>query len=184
MFGIANIVAGGPIYNCNKIKYLKENGWNVIVFPIDSGRIYIKPLEQYSDRTFPFIKVSPFFYSQKEREKKIDLLASNVSAANEIIIETGTDFTALWGELLAERLGAKHIIFFLDEKNEQVNKYTAPFYRFKYERGELASISMKSLTYIFGPHIDLREPEKHILSATCSNAVCDIESDIVDKTTV
>lgn len=32
MFGISNIVAGGPIYNANKIRFLESKGWNVVVF--------------------------------------------------------------------------------------------------------------------------------------------------------
>ena len=55
MFGIANLIAGGPIYNTNKIRVLEEEGWNVIVFPTDSGKIYMKPLEKYNNRAYSFL---------------------------------------------------------------------------------------------------------------------------------
>lgn len=55
MFGISNIVAGGPIYNANKIRFLESKGWNVVVFPVDSGKVYIKPLEKYNNNSYDFI---------------------------------------------------------------------------------------------------------------------------------
>lgn len=56
-------------------------------------------------------------FGEKELEDKISLLVSKVDRkSDEIIIETGTDYTALWGELLARELSAKHFIMFLDEK--------------------------------------------------------------------
>lgn len=181
MFGIADIVAGGPIYDCNKIRYLKEIGWTVNVLPTNSGNIFIEPLKEYSNQSFSFIETSPFVFSKEELEEKLTLLASNVNVSEEIVIETGTDYTALWGELLAKKLNAKHIIIFLDEKNSNVNKHTAKFYKFKYDRNELASISMKSLKHIFENYFELPNPDRHVLSAICSNTVANIESDIIKK---
>ncbi len=181
IFGIANIVAGGPIYDCNKIRYLKERGWIVNVLPTDSGKVYIQPLEEYASVSFPFIQIQPYLFTKRELKRKLDLLESYITISDEIIIETGTDYTALWGELLAKRLQAKHIIMFLDEKNSHVNQFTAPFYKFKYERNELASISKKSLEHIFGRYFELKEEPKHVLTAVCSNAVADIKSDLKDK---
>lgn len=181
IFGFANIVAGGPIYDSNKIKYLKERGWTVNVLPTDKGKIYIKPLEEYANLSFPFIKISPFLFTKSELKKKIDILASNITLSDEIVIETGTDYTAMWGELLAKRLNAKHIVIFLDEKNPKVNKYTANYYKFKYQRNELASISLKSMKYIFGSFIDLKKFENKILSATCSNVVANVDSNMLNE---
>ena len=181
IFGIANVVAGGPIYDCNKIRYLKEHGWTVNVLPTDSGKVYIQPLEEYASVSFPFIQIQPYLFTKKELKKKLDLLVSYITISDEIIIETGTDYTALWGELLAKRLQAKHIIMFLDEKNSHVNQFTAPFYKFKYERNELASISMKSMKCIFGKYFELAEASRHILAAVCSNAVADIKSNLNEK---
>lgn len=59
IFGIANMVAGGPIYNRNKIKYLEKRGWEVIVFPTNSGRIYIDGLEKYNNNAYDFFVIFP-----------------------------------------------------------------------------------------------------------------------------
>ena len=33
----ADKIAGGPIYNANKVRYKKEKGWNVVVVRTDVG---------------------------------------------------------------------------------------------------------------------------------------------------
>lgn len=182
MFGIANIVAGGPIYNANKIEYLEQNGWDVIVFPIDDGKIFIEPLNKYSGQAYEFIREPVSLFSKKELKEKVNLLTSKIDdTSNNIVIETGTDYTALWGELLARKLNAKHFIMFLDEKNPNVNKDTYAFYKFKYDRNELASISLKSLDCIFGKYFELHNKEEHVLNACCTNSVKNIECKWLDS---
>ena len=70
MFGIANIVAGGPIYDANKIEYLEQSGWNVIVFPINDGDIYIEPLKKYSGQSYEFIQEPLSMFTKKEIKKR------------------------------------------------------------------------------------------------------------------
>ncbi len=176
MFRTTDIIAGGPIYNCNKKKYLEQNGWVVNVIPTWGGHVLLEPLREYEGISFPYVTSPPFIFSEKELHEKLELLASYVSGGDKIVIETGTDYTALWGELLAEYIGAKHFIMFLDETNKNVNKISAPFYKFKYGRGELASISLYSLKAIFSQFFDLEEAESHVLSAACTNIVADIEN--------
>lgn len=181
MFGIANIVAGGPIYNANKIRYLEERGWKVVVFPVDTGDIYIKPLEKYNKKEYAFIRYTPYLFGHRRIEKFLDEMESVIPRSGEIIVETGTDYTALWGELLAKRLGAKHVVFFLDEKNERVNEYSAPFYEFKYKRKELASITEKSLLHVFSPYFKITNPNEYVINAWCTNSVGYTESDFVSR---
>lgn len=178
MFSIANLIAGGPIYNTNKIRVLEEEGWNVIVFPTDSGKIYMKPLEKYNNSACSFLNFSPYVFKNKTIDCFLNEMTSKIPKSSELIIETGTDFTALWGELLAKKIGARHIVMFLDEKNDRVNAYTAPFYEFKYRRNELYSISEKSLLHIFGPFFKIENPEKNVWNAWCSNVVADMDSDM------
>lgn len=186
IFGITDIVAGGPIYDCNKKKYMEEHGWRVIVVPVSPGKVLLTPLREYEGISFPFITLPPSLFTTKQREEKIELLATyvDVNESDRTIIETGTDYTALWGELLAKRLNAKHFVMFLDETNNRVNTNTFEFYRFKYERNELASISLNSLNAIFSPYFKLPFAEQHVLSAWCSNSIggenIDIEKEIPD----
>lgn len=175
MSGIANIIAGGPIYNSNKIKVLEDNAWNVIVFPTNSGKVYIKPLEKYNSDKYEFLNFSPYIFSKRTINHFLDTMADKIQPSEQVIIETGTDFTALWGELLAEKVGAKHIVMFLDEKNDNVNRYSYPFYEFKYKRNELYSISKDSLIYIFGRYFEIKNPEVNVWNAWCSNVIGDVD---------
>ena len=179
IFGIANIVAGGPIYNANKIRFLESRGWNVVVFPTDSGNIYIKPLEKYNNMSCGFVHFPPYIFRKKQVEKFVTKMADAIPASNELIIETGTDYTALWGELLAKKIKARHIVMFLDEKNENINAYSSSFYEFKYKRNELYSISEKSLNYIFSPYFRIEKPQKNVWNAWCTNSVGKIETNII-----
>lgn len=179
MIGIANIVAGGPIYNTNKIKYLEEKGWKVIIFPVDSGKVFIKPLEKYSGEKYDFIHYSPYILGRRRTKFFLNEMKKKIPQSENIVIETGTDYTALWGELLAKEIGAKHIVMFLDEKNDNVDSFSAPFYKFKFSRNELYGISRESLMKIFSPYFEITNPDKYVWNAWCSNSVEDIESGIV-----
>lgn len=181
IFGIANIVAGGPIYNSNKIKFLKDNGWNVIVFPTDSGDVLIKTLEEYNSNPCEFLCFSPYILGKRKTNHFIEYMAKKIPKFDEAIIETGTDYTALWGELLAKKIGARHIVMFLDETNERVNNFSASFYEFKYQRDELYSISEKSILHIFSPYFKITNPERNVWEAHCSNSVAEIDSNLVDS---
>lgn len=181
MFGFANIVAGGPIYNRNKIRYLRERGWNVVVFPTNDGKVYIKGLECYSSTSYPFITLFPLIFSKRELNRLIENMAEQIDPnSTEIIIETGTDYTAYWGELLAKRLNAKHFVLFLDEKNERVNKYTIPFFEFKHKRRELACIVPSAMQHLFEDYKIIPENERYALRACCSNSVEDYPSKFAD----
>lgn len=187
IFSFMGYVSGGPIYDTNKIKYLKERGWTVNVLSVGLKRnLIIKSLKEYCSPTFPELTQYPFYFSKRKRNLILDDLISNIKLAegdsySDVIIETGTDYTAFWGELIAKKLKAKHIIMFLDEKNPNVNKDTFEFYKFKYNRGELASISLKSLKFIFEPYFEIKNSNEHILSACCTNTVADIQDDIINK---
>ncbi|MCI6715981.1 MAG: hypothetical protein MR485_00550 [Mollicutes bacterium] len=173
IFDIANIVSGAQIYYRNKIKYLEERGWKVIVLPTDTGKLFIKSFQKYTKKSYFFVHKMPYIFNKRQIKKFLENLCENIQEADDIIIETGTDYTSYWGELIAKKLNARHIVFFLDEKNDRVNRFTAPFFKFKYERNELASISEKSLNYIFSPFFNTKESTEHVLSAYCSNSISD-----------
>lgn len=181
MFGIANIVAGGPIYNRNKIKYLEERKWNVIVFPTDTGEIFIQGLEKYKSYVYRFLLDYPMEYTEKQRNELLERMVARMpNNADEIIVETGTDYTAYWGEMLAQRIGAKHFVMFLDEENERVTTQLLPFYKFKYDRHELACISEKAMRELFKKgsyHLG----EMYALVACCNNSIEDYDSEICEQ---
>lgn len=173
--GFADVVAGGPIYDRNKLLYMEQQGWNIVAIPTSKGKkVYIKGLEKFHGRYVPFIHDMPNDYTPKQRKKLINYLETFIpSEQSEIVIETGTDYTAYWGEELARRVKGKHIVVFLDEENSRLNRDVSVFFKYKYDRGELACISAKSMQMIFGRYWDLPLSKCYGLNCYCSNTVED-----------
>ena len=149
--GFADVVAGGPIYYANKVRYMELQGWKVIVIPTNRGKkVLIHGLEKFLGPYVPFILDNPNEYSKSQRKKLVDYLEAFVPKdRGETIIETGTDYTNYWGEALAERICAKHIVIFLDEQNSRINGKVIDFYKFKYKRHELACITKPVMQHLF-----------------------------------
>lgn len=96
-----------------------------------------------------------------------------------MIIETGTDYTAYWGEFLAERIGAKHFVMLLDEKNSRIDENRIDFFKFKYDRKELACISPEAMKILFDEN-NIKISEYYYLSVYCANSIEDYDSKITD----
>ena len=178
MTAISNCVTGGLIYPRNKILYLKNCGWEIVVFPTNNGPVYINGLEEYRSSKYEFLTFNPYLLSKSQINKCLDKMESKINHNGEIIIQTGTDFTSYWGELLAERLKCKHFVFFLDEYNQKINKYNAEFFKFKYDRGELNCITDSALNNIFGNYFDVTI-NPYPFKAYCSNCIENIESGLI-----
>ncbi len=181
--GFADVVAGGPIYYANKVRYMKDLGWNVVVIPTNKGKhVYIHGMEQYLGPYVPFILDMPSEYPKRQREKLVDYLQGFIPQdTGETIIETGTDYTCYWGEALAERIKAKHIVIFLDEQNPRVDEKTIGFYLFKYDRHEMACISKPVMQNMFKKYRQLSMDECYGLPCACTNSIEDYKSPLTEK---
>ncbi len=181
IFAIADFVSGGPIYNRNKIMYLKERGWRVIVIPLNEGKIYIHGLEEYNKNSCGFLYDSPSEFTRKQREKILDSLAKRIpDDSTDIIIETGSDHMAYWGELLAKKIGAKHFVLLLDENNIRLKSVGMSFMEFKYKRKELACITKETMIKLFDGFRKLDSDSAFGLKCCCSNSVSDYENAFTD----
>ena len=75
----ADKIAGGPIYNANKVRYMKEKGWNVVVVRTDVGtRAAIPGLEEYFKNFLPEAGYIPTEFTKCQREKLLKILLSTV----------------------------------------------------------------------------------------------------------
>lgn len=178
--GFADVVAGGPIYYANKVRYMELQGWKVIVIPTNRGKkVLIHGLEKFLGPYVPFILDNPNEYSKRQRKKLVDYLEAFVPKdRGETIIETGTDYTNYWGEALAERICAKHIVIFLDEQNSRINGKVIDFYKFKYKRHELACITKPVMQHLFKKFLTLKLNECYELRCVCSNTLDDYDHPI------
>lgn len=176
-------ISGAPIYYRNKAIYMKSKGWNVYCVSCRGGKVYVEGLEQFIIATLPRLTIKPYLLTPKQQYKIIrDIIKHIPNAELESVVETGTFYTTYWGELLAEELKAKHTIIYLDEHNVGINKQQADFFKFKYDRMELACISDNAYQDIFAPFWELEKDKAITLPCYCENSLEDIPSKIVQET--
>lgn len=178
----AGYISGGNIYHRNKAIYMQKQGWQVYYISSCYGKIYINGLEQFLLPPCTFICKYAYLLPHKIQKNLITYIEKLIPCLNKnIFIETGTDYTAYWGELLAERLHARHIVVFLDEFNEHIKEKVLPFYHFKFQRNELACISSSAMQNIFGKYWDVTEENAVSLPCVCTNSLEEYNSPITNK---
>ena len=182
IFGFSDVVAGGPIYHLNKIKYLKERGWDTIVISMGIAKnVHLSELKEFEGSGLEFFWLHPGEFCFRQFRRNIELLKSYIPRNHgKIIIETGTSSAAYWGEALAEELRAKHIFIFVDEHFKSVNQTTIDFYKFKFNRRELACIDKDAMYRLFKPFFNIQLDDCIGLDCMCSNVIDDIEHPLND----
>ena len=174
-------VSGEKIYHYNKMRYMLSLGWRVIFL---SGKEETTPFdsnEHYSNLVFPALTYAPECYPRREVKKTVDDVAAAIGEPGDerCIIESDAVNRAVWGELIAKRLGAKHMVFLLQERHPYDEDIRA-FLRFKYDRHELAGITVHSMNQIFADeHMEPRADAK--IAACCQNSVEECEDLISDQ---
>lgn len=170
-------VGGAEIYVRNKCNYLKDTGWNVFIFSTDEGEIRIEDLKEYKPYIRKEFQIPPFAYSFEHRNQLIEsiIALSNAYNPHKIVLESNSLRLSLWGELIAQQLHAKHLLFILEEKPMIRGKGLLDFLQFKYRRRELAGIAKESLQLLFAPYFKISADESYFLPAYCTNPIEDIE---------
>lgn len=170
---IANF-GGSQMYTANKAEYLERHGWEVMVFYTAKYENYLIPyLEQFKDNFVgEFIHYEPKSLPSFKSRPLIKQIKDRVGSANEIIIESHFLWLALWGEIIAKEIGARHIVNFLEEP---VRDYTAceyDFWIYKLKRWEFQNSSEKSLKRVFKSHFDASFLNyKNQMMYPCSNVI-------------
>lgn len=177
-------IGGGQIYTKNKYLYLQENGWDVVVFSAEYGNvIMIDELRNFENNIVYELKHPPYLFSKKTQNIIVNdiVIRSLLDNKDEIIVESQTIATALWGELIAKKLKCKHFIFLLMELYGNMHVSTMDYLNFKHKRKELVGITNKSLELLFKNYKTLEQSEKYFLNAVCSNSVEDVDNPIIDS---
>lgn len=160
-------IGGAQLYLAEKIKYLRENGWNIDVIYARKDRILIKDLEIFSPNCFPFIDYSIMYYTQTYAEKGINKIIKllDIKHREKIIIESCTVSISTWGERIAEKICCKHICFAFEELFE-MSKSQLKFAYFKHLRKELAGIRPESVPLMFkNSNYNIENPQHYIAHA-------------------
>jgi ribosomal protein L10 len=175
---------GSQIYTWNKMRFLKEKGWDVYVLSSSTnGIIMINDLSVFEKYIIPEISFYPYLYTRKKRKIVLNKLIQAIKAEQsaEYIIETHTKQLSLWGELLASEIKGKNIVYLLNEDFGKPSKIVLDFLNYKHKRKELAGITKKSLEILFQDFKIINENEQYFLKAACTNSVENIENNIINN---
>ena len=190
IFMTSNIYLVGGIQNylASKIRYLKKNGWETYAFFCsgDSGECAYSILNEYRKMEVKELVLYPGAWTLNIVEETIQKMMSmllETSSQEEIVIESHTDILALWGELLAKRLDAKHMCFICNELFEGPNKFYKQyldFFYFKYIRRELYGIQEESINQLFEGGKYQVDDRRFVFFAAVDECVQDIDNIIVE----
>lgn len=191
VFFTANIsnIGGAQLYIKNKSIYLEENGWIVFIFSGNNKNLMINYFtDNDNNYLIPEFKFYPYLFSDKIQQSTISniegalLSTVNKGSTDVMIIESHTDRTALWGELLAKKINCKNFVFLLNENFRKLPNFLLNYFEFKHGRKELAGINPKSLGLLFKEYKTLNESECYSLKAiNAVNNVADISDPDIDK---
>lgn len=144
-FDIRNM-GGVQCYLEGKVKYLESSGWDVrlIYGGIDKHRDTLFPtLKKYLNCRVVQLCLAPYDMPRKicnlALKKCIDIIG-DTSNCEELIIESGDSIQALWGEVLASMIRAKHVFFTMNENFRSPESHYAKqidFFAYKFKRGEI-----------------------------------------------
>jgi hypothetical protein len=151
-----SFIGGAQLYIKRKCDYLVKNNYIPLIITGNNLNILIPELSKYTQLMIEGIMFSPIFFSLKKRKIIIAKIANWIkiicNQSNNIIIESHDDIstTALWGELIAEKLKIINICYFLREVELiKIPVIYQEFAKFKLAKKELIAITEKSMQIMF-----------------------------------
>lgn len=194
IFFTSNIypIGGTQNYVKSKTKYLKEIGWEVFIFfsgkeeKRDCG---FRELNPYRNGGSIFYGILPeTIYETLEFNLVMNQILKQIHYYGEenceYFIESNHDIEALWGELVAKRIHAKHICFVTAEKYREKNQYYEKyidFFKYKFFRKELAGITKSSMKKFFEGYLDIDVSERFHLIGHFEDNVIDVDGTTLDN---
>lgn len=183
-------IGGMQLYTAGKADYLKRNGWEVVVFYPGSNdeNCAVTSLNRYVEGGNLLLDYRPAQLPKNllkgvcQQMKKC--LPEGYTQAECIYVETQSDVTALWGELLAKRIGARHICFNCNELFRGVKKYyeeNIEFFKFKYARRELLGLHTDTLQKIFDGYMTVPCDSEFLFDAVEPGPIQDVNSEFVNQ---
>lgn len=171
-----NGLSGGPSYVNNKVKLLKENGNDAVVFDHYgslnlNGEIELDYLFPYRNNRMLELFFPPSYFTREQRAKVLDKLCKTIGEADDYVVESSSSRLALWGELLAERLHAKHLLLYIGEHLDIRTEEEYRYLDFKLNRRELFTIKPKTMQNLFKGYKKISEEEADNLFFTASMGV-------------
>lgn len=150
------LIGGAQLYAIRRAKFLVQNGYEVKFITTNYNSLMLDDLNAY-----PVLKVElPSlikYLSQKKRQELERRVIGFIHKAD--IIESHTLNDAVFCEILAEKLGIKHVVYLLNEFKlaDLRDKALKSFFEYKLKRHELFGITNQSLSIVFNGEITADE---------------------------
>lgn len=144
---------GAQLYVARRAQWLKNKGYSVeIITYFDNGNFILEPLfKDFSVINCDKLSESPGCYSLKKVDRILNEICTHFSTERYVIESHDLKLT-IWGELIAQRIRAKHLAYILAEPS--INSCCFPFENkiicTKYNKDEFFGVSSVSLDKIFG----------------------------------
>lgn len=147
-------VTGSPSYVNNKVKWLREKGIETVVFDHYgglnlNGEVVLDNLLPYKDNRMLELFFPPSYFTKRQRANVLEKLCNITGEAEDYVVESHSFRLAFWGELLAKKLQAKHLILNVGEHLTIRSKEEYRFLDFKLNRRELFCIKPKTIQNMF-----------------------------------
>lgn len=145
-------MGGEEMYTRNKIVSARDEGYEPVVFHsgIGGGRVYIDELMPFDNYEFTSFRYEPCIVTSFRKKLLIRKIKNILNDYDkDSIIESHEILVAEWGEWVASQLGIKHFAYMLLEHNTLLFKPLYDFFRFKYDRHELAGIVNSTIPDMF-----------------------------------
>ena len=168
-------INGAEQYIYNKMNFLKKNGYQVFVFSGRPEKILIDGFREYEGLVNTALRFYPYCLSQKGCEKVLKWILSvvNMRDGDTCIVETSNVISSLWGELVAQRIGCRHLAINMQENHNHAQSMR-DFLEFKWKRHELSGIFQGSVGAML-KKTDLEVRPDMVVRAFCNNVVQDCE---------
>lgn len=140
-------MGGSILYVAAKAKKLREDGWTVSSLTIEDyfWNDMSRPIIDDVEFSFYELEYDPASYRGKRCERVCQKVVDYINQFDSCVIESHFPNAAKWGEFIASKTEAKHIVYLINERYEKPSKRDISFYEFKLARHELTCIQSKGL---------------------------------------
>lgn len=175
-------MGGGQMFVCNKAEYMANLGWDVTICYFTESPVLIKKMLDFKRIYVPKFSWGIQYYTPSQVKDTINHIAAQISSdlQDEIVIESHLCYLALWAELLAEQLHAKHIVNSFEEDIPIFSSNALDFFEYKLKRWQCVNASENSLKRLFKQNFKEEYNQfNHTTYFYCSNVSVD-SSNITD----
>lgn len=108
----------------------------------------------------------------------------DIQDGDELLVESQSDVTALWGEIIAQEFGVQHIWFNCNEQFRGNKKYyeeNIDFFIFKYKRKELLGLHKDTNKKLFEGYMNVECSDEFLFDAVEPEPIQDVINDKVEE---